>query len=453
MTLPGPDPEASSPRPGRLRRVFVDLSPLRLDPRYRHLWIGQTVSGMGTQITRIALPFQVYVLTGSTLAVAGLAAVQLVPILTFALGAGSLADAVDRRRLLLVTQTGQALTSAALLLVALTPAPSLLAIYLIAFVASSLSAVDQPARSSAVPRLVAPSRLPAAIALNELNYQTASVVGPAIGGLLLATVGVAGAYAVDAVTFAASILALVAIGPIPPAADARRPSLAGIREGLRFATRRRVIMSTFVIDLNAMIFGMPLALFPALALDVFRVGPAGVGFLAAAPAFGAVIGALMSGWVSHVRRVGRAVIVAVTIWGLAIAAFGLATFSFPLALGFLAVAGAADSISAVFRSIIVQFETPDELRGRVTSIHSMVVTSGPQLGDVEAASVAAVVGSQLSVVSGGLACVAGVAVVARRFPELARYVRPEETLAGLAGAAPQGDGVSNSKGKMSSPGS
>jgi MFS family permease len=243
----------------------VDVSPLRLDPRYRRLWIGQTVSGMGTQITRIALPFQVYVLTGSTLAVAALAAVQLVPILTFALGAGSLADAIDRRRLLLFTQTGQALTSASLLLIALSPAPSLVAIYAIAFVASSLSAVDQPTRASAVPRLVAPSRLPAAIALNELNYQTASVVGPAVGGLLLATVGVAGAYAVDTVTFAASILALIAIGPIPPSADARRPSLAGIREGLRFATRRRVIMSAFVIDLNAMIFGMPLALFPALA--------------------------------------------------------------------------------------------------------------------------------------------------------------------------------------------
>ena len=438
-----------------MKGVLVDVSPLRLDPRYRRLWLGQTVSGMGTQITRIALPFQVYVLTGSTLAVAALAAVQLVPILTFALGAGSLADAVDRRRLLLVTQTGQALASAALLLIALSPAPSLVAIYAIAFVASALSAVDQPARASAVPRLVAPRRLPAAIALNELNYQTASVVGPAIGGLLLATVGVAGAYAVDAVSFAASILALVAIGPIPPSPDARRPSLAGIREGLGFATRRRVIMSTFVIDLNAMIFGMPLALFPALALDVFKVGPAGVGFLAAAPAFGAVIGALLSGWVSRVRRVGRAVIIAVATWGLAIAAFGVVTFSFPLALGFLAIAGAADSISAVFRNIIIQFETPDELRGRVSSIHSMVVTSGPQAGDVEAATVAAVVGTQLSVVSGGLACVAGVVVVARWFPELARYVRPEETAAVLAavGASGQGEGVANSNGKMSSPGS
>jgi MFS family permease len=407
----------------RVRRILVDVSPLRLDRRFRLLWSGQAVGGIGTQITRIALPFQVYVMTGSTLAVAVLAAVQLVPILTFALGAGSLADAIDRRRLLVVTQLGQGAASIALLGLALLPAPSLLAILVVAFVAASLSAIDQPARSSAVPRLVAPERLPAAIALNELNYQASSVVGPAIGGLILATVGVRGAYAVDVLSFGASLAALVAIGPIPPTADARRPSLEGIREGLRFAMRRRIILSTFAIDLNAMLFGMPTALFPALALDVFRVGPAGVGFLAAAPAFGAVVGALLSGWVSRVRRVGRAVIIAVAVWGVAITAFGLSTFSFPLALGCLAVAGAADSISAVFRNIIVQFETPDALRGRVMSIHSMVVTSGPRLGDIEAATVASVIGTQLSVVSGGVLCVVGVVAVARLFPELAAHVR------------------------------
>ncbi|HEV8546441.1 MAG TPA: MFS transporter [Candidatus Limnocylindrales bacterium] len=406
----------------RARRILVDVTPLRLDRRYRFLWSGQAVNGIGTQITRIALPFQVYVMTGSTLAVAVLAAVQLVPILIFALGAGSLADAVDRRRVLIVTQSGQAATSLALLALALMPAPNLVAILAVAFVASSLSAIDQPTRSSAVPRLVAPERLPAAIALNELNFQTASVVGPAIGGLILATIGVAGAYAVDAASFLASLAALAAIGPIAPLVDGSRPSLGAIREGLRFAARRRIVLSTFVIDLNAMIFGMPTALFPALALDVFRVGPAGVGFLAAAPAVGAVAGALLSGWVSRVRRVGRAVVIAVAIWGIAIARFGLSTFSFPLALGFLAVAGAADSISAVFRNIIVQFETPDALRGRVMSIHSMVVTSGPRVGDIEAASVASLVGTQASVVSGGVLCVIGVVVVARLFPELAAHV-------------------------------
>ena len=183
-----------------------------------------------------------------------------------------------------------------------------------------------------------------------------------------------------------------------------------------------MILSTFVIDLNAMIFGMPTSLFPALALDVFKVGPAGLGLMAAAPAVGALLGAVFSGWVPAVRRIGVGVIVAVAIWGAAITLFGLSTFSFPLALFFLAIAGAADVLSAVFRSTIVQLETPDTLRGRVTSIHILVVTSGPRIGDIEAATVASIVGAQLSVVSGGLLCLAGVAVVARLFPELATHV-------------------------------
>jgi predicted MFS family arabinose efflux permease len=201
-----------------------------------------------------------------------------------------------------------------------------------------------------------------------------------------------------------------------------RPGLDAIREGLRFTRERRAILGSFVIDLDAMIFGMPTSLFPVLALDVFQTGPAGFGLLAAAPAAGAFLGALFSGWVSSVRRTGRAILAAVGVWGLAITAFGLVTVSFPLALLCLAVAGAADVFSAVFRSTLVQTETPDTLRGRVMSIHILVVTSGPRLGDIEAAVVAALTSPQFAVVSGGLACLIGVGVVARRFPELADHV-------------------------------
>jgi MFS family permease len=405
-----------------VRGLLVDVAPLRLDRDYRWLWAGQAVSGVGNQITRIALPYQVYVLTGSTLAIAGLTAVQLVPILVFVLGAGSLADAVDRRRLLLVTQLGQALCSLALVGLAIMAAPPLAAIFGVAFAASALSAIEQPARSSSTPRLVPPERLPAAIALGQLNFQVGSVVGPAVGGVLIATIGLGGAYFVDVVTFSASLIAILAIAPLPPLGVVARPGLAAIREGLRFAARRRVILSTFVIDLDAMVFGMPTALFPVLALDVFRTGPAGLGLLAAAPAVGAFLGALLSGWVSAVRRTGRAVVVAVIIWGLAIVGFGLSTFSFALALVCLAIAGAADVLSAVFRSTIVQLETPDELRGRVTAIHILAVTSGPRIGDIEAAGVAAFIGAQASVVSGGVLCVLGVAAVVRAFPELMTHV-------------------------------
>ena len=380
------------------------------------------VNGIGNQITRVALPYQVYVLTGSTLAIAALTLFQLAPILLFALGAGSLADAVDRRKLLMATQAGLAACSLALVLLALTGAPSLIALFAVAFVAAGLSAVDQPARSSSIPRLVPPERLPSAIALNQLNFQLASIVGPAIGGILIATVGLAGAYTVDLVSFIASFVALLAIQPLPPLGAVTRPGIDAIREGLRFARRRRAILGSFVIDLNAMIFGMPTSLFPVLALDTFHTGPAGLGFLAAAPAAGAFVGAVFSGWVKSVKRTGRAILLAVAVWGLAITAFGLVTVSFPLALLCLAAAGAADVFSAVFRSSLVQLETPDQLRGRVMSIHILVVTSGPRLGDIEAAIVASLTSPQFAVVSGGIACVLGVWVVARRFPELASHV-------------------------------
>jgi MFS family permease len=406
----------------RARGLLLDTAPLRLDRDYRLLWSGQVVAGIGNQVTRLALPFQVFVLTHSTLAIAALTAVQLVPILVFVVGAGSVIDAVDRRRLLLVTQVGLAACSLALLGLALVPSPPLLAIFVTAFIASTLGSFDQPARSSAIPRLVPAERLPAAIALNQLNFQAASVIGPAVGGVVIAVAGLPIAYGIDVLSFAASIFAVWRIAPLPPLGGTMRPGLAAIREGLRFAIDRRVILATFVIDLDAMIFGMPTSLFPVLALEVFRVGPAGLGLLAAAPAIGAFLGALLSGWVSVVRRVGRAVVLAVIVWGLAITAFGLSTFFFPLALVFLAIAGAADVLSAVFRSTVVQLATPDGLRGRVTALHILAVSSGPRIGDIEAAAVAAVVGAQASVVSGGVLCLVGAVVVTRLFPELARHI-------------------------------
>jgi MFS family permease len=420
---------------GRLGRVVLDVSPLREFPAYRRLWLGQSVNVIGSQVTRVALPYQVYVLTHSTLAIAALTLVQLVPLLLFALGGGSLADVLDRRRLLLVTQIALASTSLALAIVSL-GSPGLPVLFAIAFVASAFTAVDEPTRSSATPRLVPAARLPSAIALGQLSFNAGSVIGPAIGGLILAGVGVSGAYLVDVATYSLSIVAILGLPPIPPVIAGRRAGLAAIREGLSFVRGRRIILSTFAIDLNAMVFGMPTALFPALALDVFHVGPVGVGLLNAAPAAGAFAAAFLSGLVTRLRRIGRGIIVAVVVWGAAIALFGLSTFSFPLALLFLAIAGGADVLSAVLRSTLVQLTTPDELRGRVTAIHILVVTSGPRVGDIEAATVASVVGAQLSAISGGLLCVLGVIGVARLFPELDRRLRPEVAQPSLETEAP-----------------
>jgi MFS family permease len=427
MSLPPPS------RRTRLRNLLVDLEPVKRDRDFRMLWLGQLVSGVGRQVTVVALPFELWQLTHNSLSIGLLALVQLVPILIFSLGGGAIADAVDRRRLLIATQALLAACSLGLAVLAAQPSPPIWALYAVAFVAAGVGAVDMPARTSALPRLVPRERLPAAIAVNWLSGQTVSVAGPVFAGVLIAASGVATAFAFDVVTFMASLIALLVIAPIPPHPDAARPSLKSIAEGLRFARARRIVMASFVIDLDAMIFGMPSALFPQLALTVFNTGAAGYGLMNAAPAVGALLGAILSGWVGRVRRPGRGVVVAVAGWGVAIIAFGLLTASFPLALICLAFAGAADVISAVLRASIVQLTTPDQLRGRVSSIHSLVVTSGPRFGDAEAAGVAAIAGPQFSVVSGGILCLVGLVAVVAAFPELLGYEhRSPEPLPGAA---------------------
>jgi MFS family permease len=415
--------QASAPNPPprrRLRGLVLDPAPLRHDRDYRLLWAGQAISAMGRLITRVVLPYQIYVLTNDLLAVGLLSIVQLVPILIFSLGGGAVADAVDRRRLLLITQVALMGCSVALVALALVPAPPLLALYAVAFLSAGLASIDQPARASSIPRLVPPHRLPAAIALNTAVFNASAIVGPAVGGIVLAMAGIAAAYVLDVLTYLAAIVALLLMKPIPPAAGFARASIGSIVEGLRFAASRRSILATFLVDLNAMVFGSPQALFPALALDVFRVGPAGVGFMASAAGVGALVAALFSGWTASVARPGRAVLVAVGVWGLGIIGFGLAVFSFPLALLFLAIASGADVISAVLRSSMLQVLTPDSLRGRVSSIHVLVVTGGPRVGDVEATAVATVVGPAGSVVAGGVLTLLGLGAIHLAMPEFAR---------------------------------
>ncbi len=428
----------SPTRRERLRGLLVDLEPVKRDRDFRMIWIGQLVSGVGRQVTVVVLPLELWNLTHNPLAIGLLAIVQLVPILIFSLGGGAVADAVDRRKLLIVTQVCLASTSAALAFLAFQPTPPLWAFYVVAAVAAGIASVDLPTRSSALPRLVPRERLQAAIAVNWLSAQTVSVVGPVFGGILVALAGAAWAFSFDVVTFLASIVAVLLIAPIPPHPEAARPSLRSVAEGLRFARSRRAVLATFAIDLDAMIFGMPSSLFPQLALTVFNVGTAGYGLLTAAPALGALVGSALTGWTSGVRHPGRGVAVSVAGWGAAIAAFGLLTASFPLALLCLAVAGGADVISAVLRATIVQFDTPDHLRGRLMSIHTLVVTSGPRVGDAEAAAVAAIAGPQFSVVSGGVLCLVGLVAVLRLFPELLAYeVAPGGGVLTAADSAPK----------------
>jgi MFS family permease len=406
------------------RRLLVDIEPLRTSPQFRRLWLGYLVSVLGAQLTVVAVPYQVYRLTHSSLDVGLIGLAQILPVLFGALAGGSIADAVDRRRVLLVSQTLLACCSLGLFWNASTSHPRLWPLYVLAAASAGFAATDVSTRAAVFANLVERRQLAAANALWQLLFQIGSVVGPGIAGLLIAHVGVSSAYAIDASTFLVSLAAVFSLRALPPLEGGTRFGWRSIKEGLGFLRGRQALQATFVIDLDAMILGLPRALFPALGLVRFRGGAQTLGLLYAAPGAGALVGASLTGWVASVRRHGRAVLVAVAIWGLAITLFGLVRW-LPVALGLLAVAGAADVISAVFRGTIMQTEAPDALRGRVSSIHTAVVTGGPRLGDVEAGVVASLAGVTTSVVSGGLGCLVGVALVWRFMPKLAAYVAPE----------------------------
>lgn len=403
-----------------MRRVFVDLSPLRRFPDFRRLWLGQLVSQLGSALTLVAVPYEVYRLTRSSFAVGMVSLVQLGPLLLGSLLGGSVADAFDRRRILLGSQVVLAATSAGLAFNAMGGHPALWPLFLLPAVAAGFSGMDSSTRAAAMVALVEPEALVAANALRQLLLTVSLVAGPVVAGLILGRFGPVAIYWTDVASFAAAMVAVVGIPSLQPTGGGTRVGFRSMLDGLRFLRGHQALQGTFIVDLNAMIFGMPRALFPAMGIGVFHGGATAVGLLYAAPGAGALLGAIFTGWAAHARRQGRAVLIAVVLWGVAIAAFGLVSW-LPAALALLAVAGAADVVSAVFRGAILQLETPDRLGGRLFSIQIAVVTGGPRVGDAEAGAVAALAGVRASVVSGGLACVAGVALLARLLPGFTNY--------------------------------
>jgi predicted MFS family arabinose efflux permease len=410
--------------------ILLDLTPLRRSGDYRKLITGLGVSVLGNQLTTVAVPFQVYAITRSSLIVGLVSLAQLFPLIFGSLLGGSLVDAVDRRKILIVVETIGALSSAALALNA-DLGPQLWPLFLFPAVTAALSGIDSSARNAMLPRLVGMELLPASNAIFQSLFQTGAIVGPAVAGLLLAGAGVHLIYWIDAVSFLLAVSAVLTMSPQPapgaetagiagqPGTAPARPGWRSTVEGLRFVRRSQPVQGAYLIDVNAMVFGMPRALFPALAATVFGGGATTVGLLYSAPGVGALLGALTSGWVGRVRRQGLAVVCAVLVWGLSIAGFGVARW-LPLALVLLAVAGWADVLSAVFRNTIIQFAGPDGMRGRLMGVQMAVVAGGPRLGDLEAGAVATAFGETVSVVSGGLACVAGALVVAWALPGFTR---------------------------------
>jgi MFS family permease len=403
----------------RFARLAIDLTPVRAHPSFRWFWLGQAAKDLGAGVVAVALPFQIYDLTGSTLAVAAISFVELVPLITLTLVGGALADAVDRRRLLLWTQAGMALVGVGLLVNASLAEPNVAVIFVLAFFSASFFCLGIGGMRSIMPRLVPQEQIPAASVLESISSSFASVAGPALGGVLIGSVGLTTTYALDLGTFALGIASIFVLPRIPPVADADRPSIRSIVEGFRYVRRQPVVLGFMLVDVNAMIFGMPMALFPAIATHKYG-NPALVGYMYAAPYAGALVSSIGSGWMRHVRRQGFAVAVAASAWGIAIAAFGFSD-TFWLGLVLLALAGAADNISAVFRSIIMLSATPEALRGRLTGIEFMQVASAPTLGNVEAGVVASLTSLRFSIVSGGILTVAGTILISLAFPALIRY--------------------------------
>jgi MFS family permease len=419
------------PRRAR-RRLFIDLTPLRRSRDFRWLIAGELVSVLGTQLTTVAVPYQVYRLTHSSLDVGLVSLFQLFPLIAGSLLGGSVVDTMDRRRLLMMAQVLPALCSAGLA-VNTDLGTSLWPLFVLPAASAGFSPLDNAARSAIIPRLVRRSELSTANAMFQSLFQFGLVVGPAVAGLLLAGAGVRFVYWMDVASFGAAASGAFMMSPQPPrGATAHRAGLRSIIEGLRFVRGQQAIQGAYVIDINAMVFGMPRALFPALATKLFGGGATTLGLLYAAPGAGALIGALTTGWVSRIQRQGLAVIVAVIAWGAAITAFGLVDW-LPAALALLAAAGCADVISAVFRSTIIQLAVPDALRGRLAGLQIAVVTGGPRIGDLEAGAVATGFSDTISVVSGGLACIAGALVLARLLPGFRRqrmepaHHNPEES--------------------------
>jgi MFS family permease len=382
--------------------LFADVSPLRHSRDFRRLWSGQTISAMGSQLTLVALAYQTFHLTHSTFMVGLLGFVGLIPLLAGALWGGTLADAWDRRRVLTLTQTAMAVAVGGLAVNASLDHPRIWVLFVCAAASAGFQGIDWPARRAALPVLVDPDDVTAAVTLQTTTMALSMVVGPALGGVLIARLGLTPVYLIDVASFAVSLTVVRLLPRLVPTGGGTPMGLRSMAEGFRHLKSERLLSATYWIDLNAMIFGMPRAVFPALAVHLYGGGAGVVGLLYAAPGAGALVGSLFTGWTARIRHQGRAIAACVVVWGGTIAVVGLVPVLW-VGLALLAVAGGADVISAVFRQNVQQRAVPDHLQGRLSGTFFAVVAGGPRLGDLETGVAAAIGGPEFAVWSGGLA--------------------------------------------------
>jgi MFS family permease len=423
-----PDPSSRTTRlTGRLRGTLADTRPLRT-VEFRRLWGAGVVTTVGAQLTVVAVPVQIYNLTHSSTYVGLTGLFGLVPLVVFGLWGGAIADVMDRRTLLLASGAGISLMSLALWVTSAGGIGSVWLVLILFAVQQAMLAVNQPTRTAVLPRILPLSELPAANALNMTVAQFGAIVGPVLAGALIPLIGLSTLYLIDSIALLASLWATWRLPKLPPPEDGsdgvrRTAGLRDVLAGFRYVATQKILLMSFLVDIIAMVFGMPRAVFPEMAERTFGDPPGGgpaLGLLYAAIAIGAVAGGLFSGWLHRVRRQGVAVIVAICVWGLGVTLFGVSSLLWVAVLG-LAVGGAADLVSAVFRSTMLQVVATDEMRGRMQGVFMVVVAGGPRLADIWHGPAADVFGTGPTAAAGGVAVVLGTVVAAVLLPAFWRY--------------------------------
>ena len=401
-----------------MAKYAIDISPLKKSRDFSLLWAAGLISYFGSMITYVAVPFQIKELTNSYVAVAISGLVEIVPLVIFGLYGGVLADSLDRKKLIWVTEALSLLFTGALLVNSLMDSPSLILIYIVSGLFAATSGLRQPAMQAALPRLVDHEDMPAAAALMSLRWQAGVIIGPTLGGILISTYSIPVGYAADIATFIISIALIAMMRKIPPSREAEKPSLAGLIDGIKYAFSRKDLLGTYLVDLAAMFFAMPTALIPFWADQLGA--PWALGLLYAAMTVGSIIVTLTSGWISQVHFYGKAIMWAAIGWGAAIALSGATNYLW-LVLLFLTLAGASDMVSALFRSTMWNQTIPDNFRGRLAGIELLSYSLGPLAGQMRAASMAAVTTLSISVTSGGVICIVTVGLLALLIPEFRKF--------------------------------
>ncbi|MFN2195978.1 MAG: MFS transporter [Anaerolineales bacterium] len=406
--------------------------------RFRLLWIGLGISIAGSQMQLWSLFWHIRELTDQPIALGGIGLARIVPLVVFSLIGGAIADVTNRRKVMFLTQSAMALVAVALGLLTLSGSISLWQIYALTAVQAVAAAFDLPARQALVPNLLPPKDLPNAFSMTSIAFQTGSIVGPALSGLVIASLGLQWVYFINAFTYLAVIWALLAMGSVHQEVQRTSKSLVSVKaiqEGVQFIIGHPIILSTMLMDFIATFFSSANTLMPIIARDVLKVGPVEYGWLSSAQSIGAMVAAVVISQLKEIRRQGQIFLIAVVFFGAATVVFGFAR-SMLVAMLALIVVGASDSVSTIIRNTIRQLQTPDYIRGRMVSVNQIFFAGGPQLGEIEAGVVAQVFGAPLAVISGGIACVVAVAAIARRWPVLREYNGDEPVLAGGSAGIP-----------------